>query len=361
MLLFFWNTYQNPNKFKQLNLKYQPGDDIIILHTKEEGKIIEILNKNMLLVEVRGVHFPVYIDQVDFPYYHRFTNKKETTSKKFFKKFIDDVPKEKNVSSSIKKEEGIWLSLIPKFALDDFNDEVVELFKLYLINKNNSGYKFSYQQFFFGNENFELKGEILSNKDFYLHDIFFSDFNDNPSFNFDFSLITIDKTKADHYEISIKPKPKQLFQRIEEMKQKNAPTILFKLFDIYPDKAIEDKVELTPNISNKFKAYTAGRIREHLEPARSVVDLHIEKLADDWQRLSNFEILTIQLKEFEKWYEIAFAHHQPNLIIIHGVGTGKLRDEIHDILKTKKEVRSFVNQYHPRYGYGATEIFFQNN
>ncbi len=36
-----------------------------------------------------------------------------------------------------------------------------------------------------------------------------------------------------------------------------------------------------------------------------------------------------------------------------------LRDEIHDILRLKREVKSFVNQYHPRYRYGATEIFFQ--
>jgi len=291
-------------------VKYQPGDDILVLHTKEEGKVIEILNKNMLLVEVRGVRFPVYIDQVDFPYFHRFTNKKETPAKKT-KKYIDDVPKERNITSTLKNEEGVWLSLVPKFMLDDFNDEVVELFKLYLVNKNNSGYTFQYKQLFFGEEDFELKGEILSNRDFYLHDIPFSDFNDNPSFNFDFSLITADKAKAEHFETSLKLKPKQLFQRIEEMKQKNEPTIVFKLFDQYPDKKVEEKVEITSSVFKKYKAYEAEKIREHLEPARTVIDLHIEKLTDDWQRLSNFEILIIQLKEFEKWYEIAVAHQQP--------------------------------------------------
>jgi len=341
-------------------VKYQPGDDILIIHTKEEGKVVEVLNKNMLLVEVRGVRFPVYIDQIDFPYFHRFTNKKESNPKKTSKKYIDDLPKERSAATSIKKEEGVWLSLIPKFTLDDFNDEVVELFKLYLINNTSVGYKFQYKQLFFGDEDFELKGEILSNRDFYLHDIPFSDFNDNPSFNFDFSLITTDKMKAEHYETSIKLKPKQLFQRIEIMKQKNEPTIVFKLFDQYPQKQAEEKIEVPEIIHKKYKVYEAEKIREHLEPARTVVDLHIEKLSDDWQRLSNFEMLTLQLKEFEKWYDLAVAHHQPNLIVIHGVGTGKLRDEIHDILKTKKEVRTFVNQYHPNFGYGATEIYFNN-
>ncbi|MDE3212362.1 MAG: Smr/MutS family protein, partial [Bacteroidota bacterium] len=68
---------------------------------------------------------------------------------------------------------------------------------------------------------------------------------------------------------------------------------------------------------------------------------------------------SIQLREFEKYYDLALAHHQPNLIVVHGLGTGKLREEIHEILKMKPEVKSFVNQYHPNYGYGATEIYFQ--
>src|SRR5207253_10597855 len=93
--------------------------------------------------------------------------------------------------------------------------------------------------------------------------------------------------------------------------------------------------------------------------ARTVVDLHIEKLSNDWQHLSNAEILDIQLKEFEKWYELALAHHQSHLIVIHGVGSGRLRDEIHDMLRLKREVKSFINQYHPSFGYGATEIYFQ--
>ncbi len=75
--------------------------------------------------------------------------------------------------------------------------------------------------------------------------------------------------------------------------------------------------------------------------------------------LSNGEILNIQLKEFEKWYDLGIAHHQCNLIVIHGIGTGNLRDEIHDILRLKRDVKSFVNQYNPSFGYGATEIYFQ--
>jgi len=147
-----------------------------------------------------------------------------------------------------------------------------------------------------------------------------------------------------------------LFQKIEEMRLKNQPTFSFILFENYPDKM----EEVIPDYHNSYgQLYNVSRLREKLEPARSVVDLHIEKLTDNWQGLSNFEILSIQLQNFEKFYNLAIAHRQPNLIVIHGVGTGKLRNEIHEILKLKREVKSFANQYHENFGFGATEIFFQ--
>ena len=143
------------------------------------------------------------------------------------------------------------------------------------------------------------------------------------------------------------------------MKAKNEPTLSYQLFDEYPNKLYEEKFELSSLAAKGFKVYEANKIKQHLEPARSVIDLHIEKLNNHWQGLSNLEILSIQLKEFEKWYYLSVAHRQASLIVIHGVGKGKLKDEIHDILKLKTEVKYFVNQYDARFGYGATEIFFQ--
>src|SRR6476469_328537 len=338
-------------------MKYEVGDEIVVLHTNEEGKIVEIINDKMVMIEVRGVKFPSYIDQIDFPYFKRFTEKKKVLPKKE-KKFIDNVPKEKPKPTEARVSEGVWLSLLPKFTIDEFGDEVVESFKLHLVNKTDRGYKFYYGQQFFGETDFELSNEVTTFHDFYLHDISFAGFNDNPSFIFEFELITPDKTKADFFETSLKIKPKQLFRRIEEMKEKNEPTITYKLFESYPQKSIDEKPPLSSKVAQDYAIYEAKKARENLEPARSVVDLHMETLSDDWHHMTNFEILTMQLKEFEKWYELAVAHHLPDMIVIHGVGSGKLRDEIHEILKTKKEVRYFINQYDHSFGYGAPEIFF---
>ena len=155
------------------------------------------------------------------------------------------------------------------------------------------------------------------------------------------------------------PPPQHEFTRVEEIKEKGQAVFSYKLFDKYPDHVHEDVIDFTPLSNSGYKIYEASKTRQHLAPARTEVDLHIERLTDTWKSLSNFEILTMQLREFEKFYELAVAHRQSSLIIIHGVGVGKLRDEIHEILRTKKEVKYFVNQYHPSYGYGATEIYFQ--
>ena len=335
-------------------MKYQLGDKVLLLHSNEEGEIVDIINDKMVLIDVEGVRFPVYLDQIDFPYFKRFSEKKIVPEKKE-KKYIDNIKKEKN-TEKYNINSGVWLSFLPVFDKDVFDDDVVQKFKIYLINQTSEAYAFVYQIKFKGSSDFHLTNSVLPFTDFYLHDIPFEEMNDSPKFEFDFSLVNPGKKKVDHFETVFKIKAKQLFQKIEEMRLKNEPSFSFQLFEIYPDKT--DDLIPDYNYSNG-QLYDASRAKEKLEPARSVVDLHIEKLTDDWRGLSNFEILTIQLRNFEKFYHLAIAHRQPNLIVIHGVGTGKLRNEIHEILKTKREVKSFANQYHTNFGFGATEIFFQ--
>jgi hypothetical protein len=337
-------------------MKYEPGDNIIVILTNEEGKVVEIMNEKMVMIEVKGVRFPAYMDQIDFPYFNMFSQKKVVEKKKIY---VDNLKPEKGVVKT-KVDNGMFISFLPVFDKDIFDDDVVEKLKIYLVNQTQAAYTFNYNLFFNGESSFQLKNSIEPLHEFYLHDVNFEDLSDNPRFDAEFSLIIPDKKKAPYFETSLKLKAKQLFKKIEEIKLKNQPSFSYPLFDTYPDKVDEEKADLSKLGNAGFRLYDVSRVKENLAPARTVADLHIEKLTDTWKHLSNFEILTIQLKAFEKFYDLAVAHAQPSLTIIHGVGTGKLRDEIHDILKLKKEVKSFVNQYHPNYGYGATEIYFNN-
>ncbi|HMJ48780.1 MAG TPA: Smr/MutS family protein, partial [Ferruginibacter sp.] len=289
-----------------------------------------------------------------FPYFKMFSQKKQVEKKKVF---IDEVKKEKEPKKKVK--DGVFLSFIPVFDKDVFDDEVVERLKIYLVNQNEEAYNFSYNLLFAGEHNFQLKNSIGPLTEFYLHDVSFEDISDNPKFEFEFSLLNPDKMKAPYFEASVKLKGKQLFKKIEELQEKNDASFGYELFSIYPAKTEEQKVDLTGLGNNGFRIYDALKGKENLAPARSVIDLHLEKLTADREHLSNHEILTLQLNTFEKYFELAVLHHQASLIVIHGVGEGRLRDEIHEILRLKNEVKSFVNQFHPLYGYGATEIFFK--
>ena len=63
-------------------MKFQIGDRVTVLHSNEEAEVVEMINDKMVLVDVRGVRFPAYIDQLDFPYFKRFSEKKIVPQKK---------------------------------------------------------------------------------------------------------------------------------------------------------------------------------------------------------------------------------------------------------------------------------------
>lgn len=339
-------------------MKFQIGDKVVVLHSNEEGEVVDIINNKMVMVDVRGVKFPAYIDQLDFPYFKRFSEKKMFPENKPAKKYIDEVPKEKKKPTE-KVADGVWLTFIPVMDTDEFGDEVVEELKIHLVNRTTEGYNFLYSLSYIGNEGFELTNQVHAFEDFYLHDIPFANLNDSPSFSIEFSLIKPDKKKAPYHEAILKLRPKQVFSRIEDLRKKGEATFSYKLFDAYPDKPVDDIFDMDILSAKGYKVYDASQARQHLEPAKALIDLHIEKLAADAEKMSNLEKIALQLTSFEKYLDLAIAHHQPSFIVIHGVGSGRLRDEIHEILRLRREVKYFVNQYHPAYGYGATEIYFQ--
>jgi len=213
-------------------MKFQIGDKVIVQHSNEEAEIIDIINDKMVMLDVRGVKFPAYIDQLDFPYFKRFTEKKLFPGKKS-KQYIDQLPVEKKTGAP-KKVDGVWLTLLPVFDTDEFGDELVENLKIHLVNHTEQGYRFKYRLNYFGKSSFELGNQVLAFQDFYLHDVPFENLNDSPAFEFEFSLLTPDKKKADHVERSLKLKPRQVFTRIEEIRKKGEATFSYKLFDDYP-------------------------------------------------------------------------------------------------------------------------------
>ena len=89
------------------------------------------------------------------------------------------------------------------------------------------------------------------------------------------------------------------------------------------------------------------------EPVEEV-DLHIEAIVEDVGGMSNAEILEVQLARFEMALEGALRSKQKKIVFIHGLGNGKLKNEV----RRRLEKRGIAYQDAPfkEYGYGATVV-----
>lgn len=85
------------------------------------------------------------------------------------------------------------------------------------------------------------------------------------------------------------------------------------------------------------------------------INLHIEELLDNYSGMSNAEIINVQLRHFQKALDKAITGHYRKLIVIHGVGNGRLKHEVRTMLNNE-EIRYYDASY-AKYGYGATEVF----
>ena len=90
--------------------------------------------------------------------------------------------------------------------------------------------------------------------------------------------------------------------------------------------------------------------KSHLE-----IDLHIQELVNHISHLSNYEIVTIQVNHFLRFFKLAKKQKYQKLIVIHGLGQGVLRAEIRSILDAAENC-SYRDADFKKYGLGATEI-----
>jgi hypothetical protein len=87
------------------------------------------------------------------------------------------------------------------------------------------------------------------------------------------------------------------------------------------------------------------------------IDLHIEHLTDRHQGMANYEMLQMQLGHFERHLNHAIASNYVQIVFIHGVGKGRLRDEIRKRL-SDYDLR-FEDGSYLKYGFGATVVLLR--
>jgi DNA-nicking Smr family endonuclease len=136
--------------------------------------------------------------------------------------------------------------------------------------------------------------------------------------------------------------------------KKTAPVVnkeayLFQL-DTKPLAVDTDKIQ--EQLAEKATAPENNKVKapEH------EVDLHIDKLVEDYSTMSNSAMLKLQLERFQDALERAMAANMHEIIFIHGTGNGILRKEIQKILSRTPGIRFFEDAKKEKFGYGATLV-----
>jgi len=88
------------------------------------------------------------------------------------------------------------------------------------------------------------------------------------------------------------------------------------------------------------------------------LDLHARAILDDEQDYRGDEIFAVQLDVFERYMDRAIRLGVERVEIIHGIGSGRLRNELKRRLNQYKEVESFENGYTADHKFGATVVYF---
>jgi hypothetical protein len=325
------------------------GDKVRLVHGKEEGVIYAFLPGNVVEIEIEdGFRIPVMKNEIVT------ISPVEAQRMQRVQEGEKIAPQSDKIVSrqAVFSEKGIYIAFV------SINDRAVIL---HLIN----------------NSDWQLPFHVTSQKDQVhtglaagllqprsaqkLTELQMKDFELWPTFEF-----TILYHRDGNF-IKRLPLEKRLKPRAQSFyKSKKTAPVLGKeafVFQLDEEEVVKkEEVKTKEVLSEELRVSLMGGAKVdkiELGKPESVVDLHIQKLTDDFGRLSNDEILKKQLSAFQNGLELAIANGMDEITFIHGVGNGVLRNELHRQLSKHQHVQYFKDAQKEKFGYGATLVKFK--
>ncbi len=117
------------------------------------------------------------------------------------------------------------------------------------------------------------------------------------------------------------------------------------------DLAIEEWKSVGNAMTETIQKPVAISLKPPLE-----LDLHIEKLVNDYYTLKPEEMLRYQLRAFESHIEKSISAGLKEVVYIHGIGNGILKAELAKKLSGNIFVKHFEDARKDKYGMGATKV-----
>ena len=337
-----------------MNSIFKVGSTVKLKHTFENAEIVEVFEDGMLLVLIAGEREPIPVDP-------------------------ENIFDSKNLNQLIPQKEKGYDSHIP-FETYGFKYHFLhakpcegemgfKYFELYFANISSA--KLSADcRFTVGNLTIFKGLKILEKASFnYLCSFKYDDLSSQMIFTCDARPMTAKGTgSAEKYELKLKGT--RFFKNLDKYYPLPLDGYSFDLVNLQVSKDTIDiktyteakkseinvqKESFVPHEVIKVNQYRSKKLAEF----NRELDLHIEKLTDKHSSMNNGQKLKLQLDTFQRFLEDAIIIGIDRVFVIHGIGKGKLKNEIAAILFQHPEVKTFVNEFHPRYGFGATEIIFK--
>src|SRR6478609_452545 len=299
------------------------GDRVRLIHGKEEGRITRLLGNQQIEIEISdGFRIPVLRTEVVIIAPQETKLQKGNTI---------------NLSSL---SEGIYLAWIP------FNDKLTEIF---VINDTSSKIFFSLHEVKDNTQKLLYSGVVNVASHTGTSSLDLSTFDNWPVLQFQVMYLN------DQWQESKSPFSKKIKLKASSFfNNKSIAPIIGK--QGYVVRTDQDALQISSTALEAAIIKTDTATAPAISKPAKEVDLHIEKLHDQPSKLSNSEILRIQMDVFEKNFEAAIATGMDTIIFIHGIGNGVLKKEIHKKLSGHKHVGFFQDAQKEKFGYGATLV-----
>lgn len=347
---------------------YAIGTKVRFRYTGESGVITALLDEGMMQVRLDSdpdLEIPAFEEDL--------VRNEEAEPVSAGAKFISGKQEKKTEPPPRRTLKSQYHTLKPKglqlaFEPMPGRGGTVTRYKVWLINDTAHEFLLEFDLYTSTRDVLIIDDKIAATSALELGDMFFDDLNDSLEADVTVRRITtegLDEPLKNTFKI----RPKQFFNNVQTSPILNVLAHNFLLFNSFESKKENDLESLKNYAKQKTRAPKSDRALESAlynifnveEFANFVpeIDLHIEKLINGHARLDKGEIVRIQMLHFQRFLEKAIRLGVPRVFIIHGVGEGKLRDAIAARLREMPDVAKFKNEFHPKYGYGATEVIFR--
>lgn len=317
-------------------MTYKIGDYVRFLNEKQEGVVTRIIDHQLVGVTIDGDFEITVLANEIVLVQHAESQLRED---------LEELPLAKQQINS-STEQQLYLAIV--------NDiKISHLFHIYLVNGTS----------------YDIALNFSIQKDQTYEGVYFDIILSRSSQRIASQTLTeLDKSSSLHFQIlRYKDGPYQPVQPMVLKKIIKAKQVITQQKDIpfLTEKGylsileVENSISLDVNdLQDKLQENKASSGHEIHMPSREV-DLHIEEITENFPTMKPDEMLRLQLETFRRSLEAAIAHHYANIIFIHGVGNGTLRNEIHKQLGKHPHVKTFKDARKEKFGYGATEVILK--